>query len=89
MKFALCIVTLLLLGQVCVAQTGQQIPTQQLQEELQIAIRRYMQCQADNVGSYNDQMRIVIEKNEKLSATLDTVKKELEQEKSKTKGMAK
>lgn len=81
MRFVLCAIVLLLLSQVCASQT----PTAHPQEELQIAIRRYMQCQADNVGSYNDQMRVVIEKNERLLAELNKAKEELAQEKSKTK----
>lgn len=82
MKFALSIIALLLLSQVCTAQT---LAEEELQLQLQIAIRRYMQCQADNVASYNEQMKIVIEKNEKLLTELNKDKEKLTQEISKTK----
>lgn len=49
------------------------------QEELQIAVRRYMQCQADNVGMYNVQVQLLQNKVDQLQAKLDAAKKELEQ----------
>ena len=53
------------------------------QEELQIAVRRYMQCQADNVGTYNNQVQLSQYQIEKLQAELDKVKKELAELKAK------
>ena len=54
-----------------------------VQEELQIAIRRYMQCQADNVGTYNNQVQLSQYQVEKLQAELNKVKKELAELKAK------
>ena len=47
------------------------------QDELQIAVRRYMQCQADNVGMYNVQVQLSQSKIAELQNALDAVKKEL------------
>ena len=84
MKLIVSTGVLLTLAQLCTAQT-QQMQQATATEELQIAIRRFMQCQADNVSSYNDQMRLVIEKNEKLLTELNKAKQELVKEKNKTK----
>ena len=48
-----------------------------LQGELQIAIRRYMQCQADNVGMYNVQAQLSQNRLDQVQAELDETKKEL------------
>lgn len=52
---------------------------QTAQEDLQIMVRRYMQCQADNVGTYNIQVQLSQGKLEKVQAELDAAKKEIEQ----------
>ena len=54
------------------------------QEELQIAIRRYMQCQADNVGTYNTQVQLFQIEIGQLRAELDKAKKQLAELKSKS-----
>lgn len=64
----------MLLPPVSIAQV-----TQAVQEELQIAVRRYMQCQADNVGMYNVQVQLSQSRIDKMQAELDEVRKELEQ----------
>lgn len=68
------LVFFLLLPPVAIAQV-----TQVVQEELQIAVRRYMQCQADNVGIYNVQVQLSQSKLEKLQTELNAAKKEIEQ----------
>ena len=47
--------------------------------ELQSALRRYMQCQADNVGNYNIQSRLFLEQQQQLIAELKRIKLELTQ----------
>ena len=69
------VVFLVLLPRLSSAETAQ--------EELQIAIRRYMQCQADNVGTYNTQVQLSQYQVEKLQAELNKVKKELAELKAK------
>lgn len=71
--FWLASLILMLLAQPTVAQ-----PISVMQDELQIAIRRYMQCQADNVGVYNIQVQLSQARLEQALAELDAVKKELD-----------
>ena len=54
----------------------QVIPTSQ--EELQLAVRRHMQCQADNVATYNVQAQLFQAKLAQLQAELDEAKKQIE-----------
>ena len=53
------------------------ISVQSMQEELQIAVRRYMQCQADNVGTYNVQVQLSQKKFDLIQAELNDAKEEL------------
>lgn len=53
------------------------ISAQSMQEELQIAVRRYMQCQADNVGTYNVQVQLSQKKFDLIQAELNDAKEEL------------
>ena len=71
--FWLASLILMLLAQPTVAQ-----PVSVMQDELQIAIRRYMQCQADNVGVYNIQVQLSQARLEQALAELGAVKKELD-----------
>lgn len=71
--FWLASLILMLLAQPTVAQ-----PISVMQDELQIAIRRYMQCQADNVGVYNIQVQLSQARLEQALAELGAVKKELD-----------
>ena len=66
------LVFFLLLPPVSIAQTMQAV-----QEELQVAVRRYMQCQADNVGMYNVQAQLSQKRFDQVQAELDDAKKEL------------
>ena len=78
MRTLMLVLVFMLLATLAVAQTPQ--------EELQIAVRRYMQCQADNVGMYNVQVQLLQSKVANMQAELDAAKKELEQFRTSKKG---
>ena len=65
MKYALCIVAALLLSSLATAQ------------EVFNAIRRHMQCQADNVGTYNAQSKLFLEEKQQLIKELLRAQEEL------------
>lgn len=81
MKLLWLVVLLLLSFGVSHAQDATIVQAQN--EEVQLLIRRYMQCQADNVGNYNVQSRLFIEQQQQTAAELRKVKVELEQERKK------
>ena len=72
MKYALCIVAALLLSSLATAQE-----VFNANEELQLAIRRHMQCQADNVGTYNAQSKLFLEEKQQLIKELLRAQEEL------------
>ena len=78
MKYALCIVVVLLLTSLASAQE-----VFNTNEELQLAIRRHMQCQADNVGTYNAQSKLFLEEKQQLIKELLKVREELKALKEK------
>lgn len=72
MKYALCIATVL-----CLISTAISQEVLNTAEELQLAIRRHMQCQADNVGTYNAQSKLFLEERQQLIKELLKIKEEL------------
>ena len=72
MKYTLCVVVILLLSSQVV---GQEVFN--TAEELQLTIRRHMQCQADNVGTYNAQSKLLLEEKQQLIKELLKVREEL------------
>ena len=72
MKYALCVVVMLLLTSLVNAQE-----VFNTAEELQLTIRRHMQCQADNVGTYNAQSKLFLEEKQQLVRELLKVREEL------------
>ena len=72
MKYTLCIPVMLLLASLANAQE-----VFNTTEELQLVIRRHMQCQADNVGTYNAQSRLFLEEKQQLIKELLKVREEL------------
>jgi hypothetical protein len=74
----LCAVAILILSSLATAQ--ERFNTN---EELQLTIRRHMQCQADNVGTYNAQSKLFLEEKQQLIKELLKVREELKTLKDK------
>ena len=78
MKYALCVVAVLLLSSLATAQE-----VFNTNEELQLVIRRHMQCQADNVGTYNTQSKLFLEEKQQMIKELLKIREELKALKEK------
>ena len=72
MKYILCAIAILFLSSLAIPQE-----VFNAAEELQLTIRRHMQCQADNVGTYNAQSKLFLEEKQQLIKELLKVKEEL------------
>ena len=72
MKYVLCVVAMLFLFSLAIPQE-----VINSNEELQLIIRRHMQCQADNVGTYNAQSKLFLEEKQQLVKELLKAKEEL------------
>ena len=88
--FSLLLMLLVSLAQICDAQMGRTavsnddtsfastpsvVAANSSTVELQNAIRRFMQCQADNVSAYNEQTKIMLDEIRQVRAELEAAKR--------------